>query len=102
MSIQTLTNGTAPDIPAENMAKMLKANLATRLLYVVSICLVKFSILMFYRRLDPRQITRWAIYVLMAWVAALSIVTFFILLFVCTPPSLFWDPRVRPSTQRNA
>jgi hypothetical protein len=71
---------------------MLKANLATRLLYVVAICLVKFSILVFYRRLDPRRRTRVIVYFLMAWVAALSIVTFFVLLFVCTPPSLFWDP----------
>jgi hypothetical protein len=71
---------------------MLKANLATRLLYVTSISLVKFSILVFYRKLDPRKETRWIVYFLMAFVAALTIVTFFVLLFVCTPPSLFWDP----------
>ncbi|CAO2649750.1 Nn.00g010420.m01.CDS01 [Neocucurbitaria sp. VM-36] len=81
-----------PDIPAENLTPMLQANLATRLLYVVAICLVKFSILTFYRRLDPRQVTRWIVHFLMVWVAALSVVTFFVLLFVCTPPSLFWDP----------
>ncbi|RYO17702.1 hypothetical protein AA0121_g5550 [Alternaria tenuissima] len=80
------------DIPNEDFPSMLKANLATRLLYVVAICLVKFSILVFYRRLDPRRRTRWIVYFLMAWVAALSIVTFFVLLFVCTPPSLFWNP----------
>ncbi|KAI4950303.1 hypothetical protein J4E91_004960 [Alternaria rosae] len=79
------------DIPTEDLTPMLKANLATRLLYVVAICLVKFSILVFYHRLDPRLPTRWIVYFLMAWVAALSIVTFFVLLFVCTPPSLFWD-----------
>jgi len=83
---------TAPDISNEDLTPMLKANLATRLLYVVAICLVKFSILVFYHRLDPRRPTRWIVYFLMAWVAALSIVTFFVLLFVCTPPSLFWDP----------
>jgi len=71
---------------------MLKANLATRLLYVVAICLVKFSILVFYLRIDPRRYTRWMVYFLMAWVFALSVVTFFVLLFVCTPPSLFWNP----------
>ncbi|KAI4699910.1 hypothetical protein J4E89_011084, partial [Alternaria sp. Ai002NY15] len=80
-----------PDISNEDLTPMLKANLATRLLYVVAICLVKFSILVFYHRLDPRRPTRWIVYFLMAWVAALSIVTFFVLLFVCTPPSLFWD-----------
>ncbi|KAI4906176.1 hypothetical protein J4E90_010849 [Alternaria incomplexa] len=81
-----------PDISNEDLTPMLKANLATRLLYVVAICLVKFSILVFYHRLDPRRPTRWIVYFLMAWVAALSIVTFFVLLFVCTPPSLFWNP----------
>ncbi|KAG9187114.1 hypothetical protein G6011_04985 [Alternaria panax] len=80
------------DIPDEDLTSMLKANIATRLLYVVAICLVKFGILVFYHRLDPRQRTRWMVYFLMVWVAALSIVTFFLLLFVCTPPSLFWDP----------
>lgn len=79
------------NIPTQNLTPMLKANLATRLLYVVAICLVKFSILVFYRELDPRKGTRLIVYVLMASVAVLSIVTFFVLLFVCTPPSLFWD-----------
>ncbi|KAI4940270.1 hypothetical protein J4E86_011075 [Alternaria arbusti] len=87
-----LATDDSPDIPNEDLTPMLKANLATRLLYVVAICLVKFSILVFYHRLDPRRPTRWIVYFLMAWVAALSIVTFFVLLFVCTPPSLFWDP----------
>lgn len=71
---------------------MLKANLATRLLYVVSICFVKFSILVFYLKIDPRKPTKWAVYFLMAFVFALSITTFFVLLFVCVPPSLFWQP----------
>lgn len=71
---------------------MLKANLATRLLYVVAITLVKFSILVFYTKLDHRKPTRWAIYFLMAFVGALGIVTFFVLAFVCVPPSLFWKP----------
>ena len=74
------------------MTPMLKANLATRLLYVVSICFVKFSILVFYQKLDPRKQTKWAIYFLMAYVFVLSAVTFFVLLFVCVLPSLFWDP----------
>lgn len=71
---------------------MLKANLATRLLYVTAITFVKFSILEFYRKLDPRKPTRWAVYFLMGFVFILNIVTFFVLLFVCVPPSLFWDP----------
>ncbi|PVH95164.1 hypothetical protein DM02DRAFT_660418 [Periconia macrospinosa] len=80
------------DIPPENLEPMLKANLATRLLYVVAICFVKFSILVFYLKIDPRKLTKWAVYFLMAFVFALSITTFFVLLLVCVPPSLFWKP----------
>ncbi|KAF9696675.1 hypothetical protein EKO04_005531 [Ascochyta lentis] len=81
----------AKDIPLENMAPLLKSNYATRLLYTVALGFVKASILVFYMRLDHRKYTRWAIYFLMAFVAALSITTFFFLAFVCVPPSLFWD-----------
>lgn len=87
-----LTVGVALEIPPENMTPLLKANLATRLLYVVAITFVKFSILVFYTKLDHRKPTRWATYFLMAFVAALGIVTFFVLAFVCVPPSLFWNP----------
>ncbi|KAF1949391.1 hypothetical protein CC80DRAFT_598979 [Byssothecium circinans] len=88
----SIANMFSLDIPPENLTPMLKANLATRLLYVASICFVKFSILVFYLKIDPRKPTRWAVYFLMAFVFALSIVTFFVLLFVCVPPSLFWHP----------
>jgi hypothetical protein len=73
------------------MEPLLKANYATRLLYTVALGFVKSSILVFYMRLDPRKFMRWAIYFLLAFVAALSITTFFFLAFVCVPPSLFWD-----------
>lgn len=92
LPIRGLTVTQALDISPEDLTPMLKANLATRLLYVVAICLVKFSILVFYLRIDPRRYTRLTVYSLMAWVFVLSVVTFFVLLFVCTPPSLFWDP----------
>ncbi|KAF2179061.1 hypothetical protein K469DRAFT_694975 [Zopfia rhizophila CBS 207.26] len=81
------------DIPPGNLVPLLKANYATRLLYLVALCFVKFSILVFYTRLDPRKLTRIAVYFLMLNVAGLSIATFFILTFVCSPPSLFWDPQ---------
>ncbi|KAF2642889.1 hypothetical protein P280DRAFT_468190 [Massarina eburnea CBS 473.64] len=80
------------DIPPENLVPMLKANLATRLLYVVAICFVKLSILLFYLNIERRRAWRWTGYFLMAFVLALSLATFFVLLFVCVPPSLFWNP----------
>lgn len=73
------------------MTPLLKSNYATRLLYTIALGFVKTSILVFYMRLDHRKWTRWAIYFLMAFVAALSVTTFFFLAFVCIPPSLFWD-----------
>jgi ABC-type amino acid transport system permease subunit len=86
-----LTVDAVKDIPPENMAPLLKSNYATRLLYTIALGFVKTSILVFYMRLDHRKYTRWAIYFLLAFVAALSITTFFFLAFVCVPPSLFWD-----------
>lgn len=84
-------NKPAADIPKENMRPLLQWNYATRLLYTVALGFVKSSILVFYRRLDPRRLTKWAIYVLLSFAASLSITTFFFLAFVCTPPSLFWN-----------
>jgi hypothetical protein len=80
----------AADIPNEYMPYLLKWNYATRLYYTVALGFVKFSILVFYLRLDPRRFTRWAVYVLMGFVGSLSVTTFFFLAFVCVPPSLFW------------
>ncbi|EUC45985.1 hypothetical protein COCMIDRAFT_4920 [Bipolaris oryzae ATCC 44560] len=79
------------DIRPQDYTPMLKANLATRLLYVFASCLVKFSILVFYQRLDPRRRTRLIVYFLMAWVLALSIMTFFSFVLTCIPTSVFWD-----------
>lgn len=80
------------DIPVENMTSLLKSNYATRLLFTVALGFVKTSILVFYMRLDHRKSTRLAIHLVMAFVIALSITTFFFLAFVCVPPSLFWNP----------
>lgn len=86
-----LTLRLARDIRPQDYTPMLKANLATRILYVFASCLVKFSILVFYQRLDPRRRTRLIVYFLMAWVLALSIMTFFSFVLTCIPTSVFWD-----------
>ncbi|KAF5854060.1 hypothetical protein GGP41_006835 [Bipolaris sorokiniana] len=87
----SVTNMIARDIHPQDYTPMLKANLATRLLYVFASCLVKFSILVFYQRLDPRRRTRLIVYFLMAWVLALSIMTFFSFVLTCIPTYIFWD-----------
>ncbi|KAI0570545.1 hypothetical protein Alg215_10989, partial [Pyrenophora tritici-repentis] len=81
----------SPSIPPLNLAPMLKANLACRVLYTTAVFCVKSSILLFCLRLDPHLRTRRLVYVLLVSVALLTVVTFFVLLFVCMPPSLFWD-----------
>lgn len=95
LGLAKLTLVVVRDIPLENMTPLLKSNYATRLLYTIALGFVKTSILVFYVRLDHRKLTRWAIYFLMAFVAALSITTFFFLAFVCVPPYLFWDPEAQ-------
>lgn len=53
--------------------------------------LVKMSLLWFYLRLDHRRYMRWSVYGLMFIVLGLSVPSFFILAFNCSPPSKFWD-----------
>lgn len=79
------------DIPPENFEYLLKSNYANRLCYVVALCLVKLSILIFYLRVDPRKWTRLAVYFIMFTVIGLTISTALICAFSCWPVSLFWD-----------
>ena len=79
------------DVPVETMETLLKANYATRLLYVLALFFVKMSILVFYIRIDHRRWTRWIVYFIMFTVIGLSIATICILAFECWPPKLFWD-----------
>ena len=100
LDFERLTLLIVKDIPLENMAPLLKSNYATRLLYTIALGFVKTSILVFYMRLDHHELTRWAIYFLMAFVAALSITTFFFLTFVCVPPPLFWNPAAQAAAPK--
>lgn len=52
---------------------------------------VKLSLLWFYLRLDQRRYMKWTVYGLMFVVVGLSVPSFCILAFSCTPPSKFWD-----------
>ncbi|CAG8410370.1 unnamed protein product [Penicillium salamii] len=79
------------DIRPEDFVPMTKSIYSTRLLYVVALFFVKTSLLWFYLRLDKRGYMRWAVYALVCIVAGLSISSFFVLAFSCSPPSKFWD-----------
>lgn len=78
-------------IPVENYPALLKANWATRLLYVFAIGFVKLSILVFYLRIDRKAWTRWVVYFIMFTVIFIFIGSSCVLIFECSPPSTFWD-----------
>ncbi|KAK2763766.1 hypothetical protein FQN54_009383 [Arachnomyces sp. PD_36] len=79
------------DIEPENFVPMLKSVYSTRILYVLAIMFVKLSLLWFYLRLDQRPYMRWTVYSLMFAVVGLSVPSFCILAFSCSPVSKFWD-----------
>ncbi|CRL28942.1 unnamed protein product [Penicillium camemberti] len=72
---------------------MLKCVWVTRVLYTLSMGLVKMSLLWFYLRLDPRKYMRWAVFFVMFFNVGLSLASFVGAVAGCSPPSLFWtDP----------
>ncbi|KAL3478150.1 hypothetical protein BJX99DRAFT_269361 [Aspergillus californicus] len=75
--------------PADTVP-MLKCIWVTRILYTLSMGLVKMSLLWFYLRLDPRKYMRWAVFFVMFFNIALSLASFIGALAGCRPPSLFW------------
>ncbi|RDW81274.1 uncharacterized protein DSM5745_04831 [Aspergillus mulundensis] len=80
-------------ISESDTVPMLKCIWVTRLLYTLSMGLVKMSLLWFYLRLDPRKFMRWAVFFVMFINAGLSLASFIGALAGCSPPSLFWtDP----------
>ena len=52
---------------------------------------VKVSLLWFYLRLDHRRYMKCTVYSLLFIVIGLSVPSAFILAFLCSPPSKFWD-----------
>ncbi|KAL4908856.1 hypothetical protein BDW74DRAFT_73708 [Aspergillus multicolor] len=78
-------------ISENDTVPMLKCIWVTRLLYTLSMGLVKMSLLWFYLRLDPRKYMRWAVFFVMFINAGLSLASFIGALAACSPPSLFWN-----------
>ncbi|PGG98228.1 hypothetical protein AJ79_08937 [Helicocarpus griseus UAMH5409] len=77
-------------IAESDTVPMLKYIWVTRVLYTLSMGLVKMSLLWFYLRLDPRKYMRWAVFVVMFFNVGLTLVSFIGALAACSPPSLFW------------
>jgi hypothetical protein len=61
---------------------------------VVTTCLTKISILIFYRRLIERSYSRvmqWTIYIAIAFTMAYFFIFFFFLVLVCNPSRASWE-----------
>lgn len=78
-------------IPPENYPYLLKSNYANRFLYVLALCFVKMSLLVFYVRVDPRKVARYTVHLLMLTVVGLGTATGLLCIFECWPPQLLWD-----------
>jgi hypothetical protein len=71
-----------------------KVTFSLYILYIISGGMIKISILLFYRRLDSRNITR--TFRIATWINVIGIAGFvvaftLVLFFSCNPSSAFWD-----------
>lgn len=91
------------DVRPELIVPGRKLVIVNEILFVVSTGLIKMSVLLFYRRIVDRSISRTFIIINWTCIAtfAASIVIFLFLPFVaCTPLSAFWD-QVNPALRKN-
>ena len=71
-----------------------KLVLTIETVFCVASGLIKISILLFYRRLSSRVVSRtfqWATWISIYFIAAYSIAFTLVPIFICTPVSAFWD-----------
>ncbi|TID23700.1 hypothetical protein E2P81_ATG03270 [Venturia nashicola] len=78
---------------SDELVNARKIAMTSELLYMVTTCTTKVSILLFYRRLAAGTITptfQWMCYAAIAFVILYFIIFFFDILFLCTPLNSFW------------
>lgn len=78
------------DIPPQNLRSMLQSIYSTRILYNLGMSFVKVALLVFYLRLDPRRPMRLGLYIFTAILVVFNMASFFIVVFSCNPPAMFW------------
>lgn len=76
------------------MEGTLKSWYTYQLVYLVDLCVVKFSILTFYRVISTKRSYRIAIYTVMAIVAAFTVSMVFVNAFECPNPSDAWSMEI--------
>ncbi|KAM0796944.1 hypothetical protein BDR22DRAFT_811162 [Usnea florida] len=72
------------------LTEFFKSLFAGEIMYFVILCLVKYSILAFYRRMFARNV-RMPVYILAGFVTAWGISMILVTIFQCDPVSGFWN-----------
>ncbi|BCS24862.1 CFEM domain-containing protein [Aspergillus puulaauensis] len=78
-------------IPFDDIRQILKLFFIEEEMYCVCIATIKISILCLYLNIFPNRGVRIATYIMLAISLVWAIVSFFVLLFSCSPISYYWD-----------
>lgn len=78
------------DIPPDNIRPILQSIYFTRIFYNLGMSFVKAALLVFYLRLDPRRPMRLGLYIFIGITVAFNLASFFVFVFSCNPPAMFW------------
>ena len=81
----------AAALPLDATSKILRLSFSFEILYTVTSGLVKYSILLFYRRLFPQRSVRIALWTIGAIVLSWQVASLFAFFLQCTPLSKAWD-----------
>ncbi|KAK2732932.1 hypothetical protein FQN55_003852 [Onygenales sp. PD_40] len=83
-----------PILSQQNLVGTLKSWYTYQMVYLVDLCAVKFSILIFYRAISSQRSYRISVYVIMAIVAAFTVAMVFVNAFECDKPSDAWSAEI--------
>ncbi|KAL1856022.1 hypothetical protein Plec18167_000355 [Paecilomyces lecythidis] len=85
-------------ITVKQPTPLAKAILTTEVLYTPASTTVKFSILLFYRRLFPLQKgLNWTLVGVAAFLVVFALAQMLSVIIQCTPPAALWDPQAHPN-----
>lgn len=84
----------APSFPCSFSSNKLQAIYVNTILYIISLCLSKVSILLLYLRILAYSYARRAAFVILGFVIIYSLFSLISTATVCTPVESFWDPEV--------
>ncbi len=83
-----------PAMDFDSIYRFLKSQYADVICYTAAAIIVKFSLLLQYRRLFETPKSRWAFIVMIAWLGTYSLVAMALSIFTCLPVAKYWDATV--------